>query len=129
MERFGDTKIMPKWSEPCRILSFRNKEKTALLVQRIWHTKLQRKINIKDVIRLPRKFGPDTIIAAKKELIADLHKHYIDPENNGTDPTPAELISENINLSELFTDNLNNTDVKLTELPKSVKHKRPLEDI
>lgn len=74
LKRFGTTKMMPRWSEPCRILRFKNKERTIAVVQSIWHEGLYREVSIGDILALPRTLHEETLSAAKYEMLGDLKR-------------------------------------------------------
>lgn len=80
------SKLTPKWSEPCRVVKYCNKEKTAFWVKSIWHDNVCKQLNIHDVMKLPRLKGHYTLEAGKMEMLADLkHKmwrHKIESATN-----------------------------------------------
>ena len=80
LSRFGNLKLAPRWSEPCRVLKFLDAEKNSMLVKSIWHKGLLKKVHVSDVHRLPTLITPEALNAAKFELIADLKRNAI-PEN------------------------------------------------
>ena len=59
LSRFGNLKFAPRWSEPCRVIRFLNKEKTALVVKSIWHDGILKKVHQADVMPLPKQWNPE----------------------------------------------------------------------
>lgn len=79
LRRFGTTKLMPRWSEPCRIVKFKNKQKTIAIVKSIWHADLTREVATGDMLRLPKEMHQETLDAAKYEMLADLKRAAAPP--------------------------------------------------
>ena len=77
LSRFGNLKFAPRWSEPCRVMKFLDADKNSMLVKSIWHKGILRKVHMSDVRRLPTQLVPETLNAAKFELIADLKRNAI----------------------------------------------------
>ena len=75
LSRFGSLKFAPRWSEPCRIRRFLNKEKTTMVIKSIWHEGIVKKVHQADVMPLPKQLTPEMWNMAKFDLIADLKRH------------------------------------------------------
>ena len=79
LARFGNLKFAPRWSEPCRIHRFLNKEKTAMMIKSIWHQGLIKRVHRNDVMVLPKQLTPEALNMAQFELISDLKRNAATP--------------------------------------------------
>lgn len=67
--------MAPHYSEPYRVIRVLNEDKTAVVVQSIWHGRRRRRVHLSDTQRLPRNFPEEGMVAAQFEVIADLKRH------------------------------------------------------
>ena len=79
LARFGNLKFAPRWSEPCRIHRFLNKEKTAMIIKSIWHQGVMKRVHRNDVMVLPKQLTPEALNMAQFELISDLKRNAATP--------------------------------------------------
>eukprot|EP00918_Siedleckia_nematoides_P108155 GHVU01235970.1.p1 GENE.GHVU01235970.1~~GHVU01235970.1.p1 ORF type:complete len:170 (-),score=29.00 GHVU01235970.1:293-802(-) len=75
VQRFGGAKLIPHWSEPCKISKFLNEEKTMMEIDSIWHNGVKRKVRKDEVLPLPKNLSDEMLDLAKLTLISDLRKH------------------------------------------------------
>ena len=73
-KNFGSSKLMPNWSEPCRVIKTFNKDST-LQVKSIWHDKFVRNVPASKVIKIPRSLGTIRDPLVIKEIEADFEDH------------------------------------------------------
>ena len=74
LERFGGTKFAPTWTEPCRIVRFVDRDHRVVIVKSVWHKNLTRRVNICDVMGVPKLLTQEALDLAKYELVADLKR-------------------------------------------------------
>ena len=82
LQRFGGQKMMPRWSEPCRIRNFKNKDETVAVVSSLWHKDLTREVAVGDLLALPKNLNQETLNMAKYEMISDLKRAAIPRQQN-----------------------------------------------
>ena len=75
--RFGTTKLMPMWTEPCRVTKFHGE---SLVITSMWHEGLIYTVPLSEVRKLIR-FDPKFKSTVVNELNNDSIQHY-DPVNN-----------------------------------------------
>lgn len=73
-EKASAFKTTPKWSEPCRILSFDDKNPQIAEVQLLWEKKATRRVNVDDLLLIPRDYNPDTRDMGRLELLTELKR-------------------------------------------------------
>lgn len=89
LKRFGNTKMMPSRSEPCRVVRFGNGDESVVIVKSIWHEKIIKRINVHDVTKIPENLRNELGQISKYELLGDLKQHRaLDQKKSQCDMEP-----------------------------------------
>jgi len=68
-------KVAMKWSEPHRIISFKNADRTVLRIKSIWRDTNMVEVNVSQILPIPTNLPVDLQNVMKWEMMAELRRH------------------------------------------------------